>query len=50
MIVCQVVGEHSASLRRDIVRCPGGGGRDYAGISSVNSDGKSERRKPKVSW
>ena len=28
----------------------GGDGRDYAGISSANSDEKSGRRKPKVSW
>ena len=28
----------------------GGGRREYAGISSVNSDEKSGRRKPKVSW
>jgi hypothetical protein len=28
----------------------GGGRRDYAGISSANSDEKSGRRKPKVSW
>jgi hypothetical protein len=32
------------------VRRPGGDGREYAGISSVNSDEKSGRRKPKVSW
>ena len=28
----------------------GGDTRDYAGISNVNSDEKSGRRKPKVSW
>ena len=28
----------------------GGDRRDYVGISSVNSDEKSGRRKPKVSW
>ena len=28
----------------------GGDAREYAGISSVNSDEKSGRRKPKVSW
>ena len=28
----------------------GGGRREHAGISSVNSDEKSGRRKPKVSW
>ncbi len=28
----------------------GGGRRDYAGISSVKTDEKSVRRKPKVSW
>jgi hypothetical protein len=28
----------------------GGDARDYVGISSVNSDEKSGRRKPKVSW
>ena len=28
----------------------GGGRRDYAGISNVNPDEKSGRRKPKVSW
>jgi hypothetical protein len=32
------------------VSLAGGGRRDYAGISSVNSDEKSGRRKPKVSW
>ena len=32
------------------MRRPGGDGREYAGISSVNSDEKSGRRKPKVSW
>jgi hypothetical protein len=32
------------------VRQAGGGRRDYAGISSANSDEKSGRRKPKVSW
>jgi hypothetical protein len=32
------------------VRHAGGGRRDYAGISSANSDEKSGRRKPKVSW
>lgn len=28
----------------------GGDRRDYVGISSANSDEKSGRRKPKVSW
>ena len=28
----------------------GGDRREYVGISSVNSDEKSGRRKPKVSW
>ena len=28
----------------------GGDRRDYVGISNVNSDEKSGRRKPKVSW
>jgi hypothetical protein len=32
------------------VRLAGGCRRDYAGISSANSDEKSGRRKPKVSW
>ena len=32
------------------MRLAGGGRRDYAGISSANSDEKSGRRKPKVSW
>ena len=32
------------------MRPAGGGRRDYAGISSANSDEKSGRRKPKVSW
>ena len=32
------------------MRRAGGGRRDYAGISSANSDEKSGRRKPKVSW
>jgi hypothetical protein len=32
------------------VRPAGGGRREYAGISSANSDEKSGRRKPKVSW
>jgi hypothetical protein len=32
------------------VNLAGGGRRDYAGISSANSDEKSGRRKPKVSW
>ena len=45
-----VVGEHSAGLRRCAARHAGDCGRDYADISSVNPDGKSGRRKPKVSW
>ena len=45
-----MVGEHSADRRRSGVSLAGGGRRDYAGISSVNSDEKSGRRKPKVSW
>ena len=32
------------------MRLAGGGRRDYAGISSANSDEKSGRRKPKGSW
>ena len=32
------------------MRLAGGGRREYAGISSANSDEKSGRRKPKVSW
>ena len=36
--------------RRCVVRHAGGDTRDYAGISNVNSDEKSGRRKPKVSW
>ena len=32
------------------MRSAGEYGRDYAGISSANPDGKSGRRKPKVSW
>jgi hypothetical protein len=32
------------------VNLTGGGRRDYAGISNVNPDEKSGRRKPKVSW
>ncbi len=32
------------------MRHAGGDGRDYAGISSVNADEKSARRKSKVSW
>jgi hypothetical protein len=45
-----VVGEHSADLRRPRVTGTGGCRRDYAGISSANSDEKSGRRKPKGSW
>ena len=45
-----LVGEHSAGLRRRAVKLTGGSRRDYAGISSANSDEKSGRRKPKVSW
>ena len=45
-----LVGEHSVGLRRSAVRQAGGSGRDYVGISSANSDEKSGRRKPKVSW
>ena len=32
------------------MRLAGGSRRDNAGISSVKADGKSARRKPKVSW
>ena len=32
------------------MRHAGGDGRDYVGTSNVNSDEKSGRRKPKVSW
>ena len=45
-----LVGEHSVDLRSSGVSQGGGDRRDYAGISNVNSDEKSGRRKPKVSW
>ena len=45
-----MVGEHSVDLRRYGVTHAGGDRREYAGISNVNSDEKSGRRKPKVSW
>ncbi len=32
------------------MRDAGGGRGEYVGISSVNTDEKSVRRKPKVSW
>ncbi len=32
------------------MRLAGGGRRDNAGISSAKADGKSARRKSKVSW
>ena len=37
-------------LRRCAVRHAGGDRRDNAGISSAKADGKSARRKSKVSW
>ena len=45
-----MVGEHSANRRRCVVRHAGGSRGEYVGISSANSDEKSGRRKPKVSW
>ena len=45
-----LVGEHSVDLRRCAVRHAGGDRRDNAGISSAKADGKSARRKSKVSW
>lgn len=49
MLRTGVVGEHSADLRRLTVRLIGGSRRDNAGISNAKADGKSARRKPKVS-
>ena len=45
-----MVGEHSIIRRSSDVSQDGEYGREYAGISSVKTDEKSVRRKPKVSW
>ncbi len=50
LCVSGAVGEHSVGLRRWAVKPAGGGRGEYVGISSVNLDEKSGRRKPKVSW
>ena len=45
-----VVGEHSVSRRRCLVRDAGDIGRAYADMSNDNAGERPARRKPKVSW